>query len=129
ERLNASDANYVEIIHTNGGYAGIVEPIGHVDFYPNYGTHQPDCPIIGHFICSHSRSYIYFAESITTATGFWARQCGDYNDILNENCTTTNAVYAVMGGEPVKKKTRGIFWLSTNGESPFAQGRPSEWTK
>lgn len=47
-RLDRSAAKYVDIIHTDSsqfirGGLGIVESIGHVDYYPNGGTDQPGC--------------------------------------------------------------------------------------
>lgn len=42
-RLTYTDAKYVQIIHTSGGFLGIKHPIGHADFYPNYGCKQPGC--------------------------------------------------------------------------------------
>ncbi|XP_035206601.1 pancreatic triacylglycerol lipase-like [Stegodyphus dumicola] len=47
-RLDKGDAKFVDVIHTNmdgeslSGY-GLKQPIGHVDFYPNGGEHQPGC--------------------------------------------------------------------------------------
>lgn len=41
ERLDVSDAEYVEIVHTNAGYLGFTRPLGHASFYPNGGTSQP----------------------------------------------------------------------------------------
>lgn len=41
ERLDATDAEYVEIIHTNAGYLGFTRSIGHASFYPNGGSAQP----------------------------------------------------------------------------------------
>jgi pancreatic triacylglycerol lipase len=44
ERLDSSDAEYVEVVHTSGGYLGYVDPIGRVDFFPNGGAWpQPGC--------------------------------------------------------------------------------------
>ena len=47
-RLDKTDADYVDVIHSNGdsliiGGLGAWEPIGHVDFYPNGGRAQRGC--------------------------------------------------------------------------------------
>ncbi|KAJ8310502.1 hypothetical protein KUTeg_012367 [Tegillarca granosa] len=48
-RLDSSDADFVDIIHTDGsnfkGFAGygLKTALGHVDFYVNGGEHQPGC--------------------------------------------------------------------------------------
>ena len=47
-RLDISDADFVDIIHTDSGdltgnELGMEEPIGHIDFYPNGGAIQPGC--------------------------------------------------------------------------------------
>ena len=46
-RLDASDARYVDVIHTNAGVAGTNRRVGHIDIYPNGGTIQPGCLIDG----------------------------------------------------------------------------------
>lgn len=43
ERLDRDDAQYVEVIHTNAGTLGFLDPIGHADFFVNGGTNQPGC--------------------------------------------------------------------------------------
>lgn len=44
ERLSETDADYVDVIHTDAGVFGIPDPIGHADFYPNGGRAlQPGC--------------------------------------------------------------------------------------
>ena len=47
-RLDITDAEFVDIVHTNGGdisngEIAFIEPIGHVDFYVNGGHKQPGC--------------------------------------------------------------------------------------
>ena len=48
-KLDRSDAQFVDVIHTNGqslsvdGGFGLLKQSGHVDFYPNGGEKQPGC--------------------------------------------------------------------------------------
>ena len=47
-RLDKTDANFVDVIHTNSapflfGGAGFRGQLGDVDFYPNGGEYQPGC--------------------------------------------------------------------------------------
>lgn len=44
DRLDSTDAQFVDVIHTAVGTLGYAAPIGVVDFYPNGGTPpQPGC--------------------------------------------------------------------------------------
>lgn len=43
KRLDESDANMVDVIHTNMGFMGYYGPCGTVDFFPNCGVFQPGC--------------------------------------------------------------------------------------
>ena len=48
KRIQSTDAIFVDIIHTNSGelWQGAVsfpDALGHVDFYPNGGSHQIGC--------------------------------------------------------------------------------------
>ncbi|KAK0162496.1 hypothetical protein PV327_006269 [Microctonus hyperodae] len=73
--LDRTDATFVDIIHTNTIKYGIKKPIGHVDFYVNYGYRQPGC--FFHKVgCSHRRAWKIFAESILTPYEFPAFKCG-----------------------------------------------------
>jgi pancreatic triacylglycerol lipase len=65
-RLDAGDADYVEVIHTNGPTllivgAGIGSPIGHADFWPNGGTSQPGCLTN---TCSHGRAVDFYGKTL-----------------------------------------------------------------
>lgn len=43
KRLSETDAEYVQVIHTDGGHYSFEFPLGHADFYPNGGKNQPGC--------------------------------------------------------------------------------------
>ena len=91
-RLDKSDANFVDVIHSDTNPVvpvGLRETIGHVDFYPNGGSPQPGCFLRdrvfrgledglrdGHLstiflqsmryntLCSHQLSHKWFEKSI-----------------------------------------------------------------
>ncbi|XP_045514449.1 pancreatic triacylglycerol lipase-like isoform X1 [Pieris brassicae] len=107
-RLDRSDAEYVDIIHSNAmplyfsGF-GISEPIGHVDFFPNGGSTQPGCKndgsanqgggdmyqsVVKYVACNHERSYDFFFESIAPSCPFMSIQCKSYEAFLDGNCTS-----------------------------------------
>lgn len=46
DRLDETDALFVDIIHTDTGFFGYFEPCGAVDFSPNCARNQPGCPKI-----------------------------------------------------------------------------------
>lgn len=121
ERVREEDAIYVESIHTNAGLLGFDVPIGHSNFYPNWGSTQPGCGVDVAGSCAHARAVEFFAESITTDRHFWARECRSYQDILDEMCVASG-VDRKMGGEPVDTLARGVYWMTTNRSAPFATG-------
>lgn len=45
-RLNVNDADFVDVIHTDGHLYGYPWPMGHADFFPNGGgPYQPGCDV------------------------------------------------------------------------------------
>jgi hypothetical protein len=61
-RIDITDADVVDCIHTDGGGSGLMEPVCKLDFYANNGTRtQPGCgpiEIAGTYMCAF---YCYFA--------------------------------------------------------------------
>lgn len=144
-RLDATDALFVDVIHTDGGEnvvdgLGIGDPVGHIDFYPNGGRRQPGCVYasdsngaVGAIVnattkwiingCDHGRANKFFFESINNfKCRFLATWCNSYDDFEKGDCLPQNSTLSEMGlhakkipGVPMKSK----FFLRTNGESPF----------
>lgn len=79
--LDADDAEFVDVIHTDIIMRGLFYAIGHVDFYANSGYGQPGCSEIDAlspsfiYSCSHDRAPMYYAESINSEIGFWGSTC------------------------------------------------------
>lgn len=42
-KVDSSDAHFVDILHTNALQKGKLEDSGHIDFYANGGLTQPGC--------------------------------------------------------------------------------------
>ncbi|KAK7074055.1 hypothetical protein SK128_007699 [Halocaridina rubra] len=132
ERLDRSDADYVDIIHTNGCNSpydpwlscyGLDEIIGHADFWPNGGKYQPACKeqFKGDIGCDHMMSYRYFMESVdygTNDTFFLARNCTDWQSYKVGNCSCGR--YAQYMGLYSNIRLHGRFYLITNSSSPYA---------
>lgn len=95
--MRKSDAAYLEVIHTNCGQLGLLEPIGHNDFYPNGGVQMPGCD--GNLYCSHARSWEYLADSIDHDK-FMADKCNDVTEITENNCANIGKLH--MGGAQIK---------------------------
>ncbi|XP_053995375.1 pancreatic lipase-related protein 2-like [Hylaeus anthracinus] len=118
-RLDPTDAQFVDVIHTSGSAFGFLAPLGHADFYPNNGKFpQPGCSfILTSTYCSHSRAHQFMTESIGSTAGFKARTCENWEK-YEENRCDYNPV--VLMGEYASTSLRGKFYLSTNDAPPFA---------
>ncbi|XP_076279943.1 uncharacterized protein LOC143208896 isoform X1 [Lasioglossum baleicum] len=120
-KLDASDAEFVDVFHTNAFIQGKVEMSGHVDFYMNGGFNQPGCWEIGKlFQCDHHRSVMYFAESINSKVGFWGWHCGGFLSYLLGMCPPRFP--AILAGDRVERRQRGFILVRTNSHSPYALG-------
>ncbi|KAF4517962.1 hypothetical protein B566_EDAN005329 [Ephemera danica] len=118
DRLDKSDAEFVDVIHTTGGLYGYPTSLGHVDFYPNGGRPlQPGCfIIISAAACDHWRAWRFFEESIRGGE-FIATACKDWTDFVLGRC---NGNVKTLMGINVDKRARGDFYLRTNWAAPFS---------
>ena len=117
-RVAPNDAEYVEVIHTNGGVLGFLQPIGQADFFPNWGSSQPGCGDDNGGGCAHGRVVDLFAESINSI--FNAQRCESFAQIQNRVCTGSGT--GRMGGDNGRTRNSGIFFMETNSVSPFSRG-------
>ncbi|XP_060654091.1 phospholipase A1 member A [Drosophila nasuta] len=124
DKLDPSDADFVDVIHTNAMVQGKLERCGHADFYMNGGISQPGCTgWMNSFACSHQRATAYYLESIRSPKGFWGWSCSGYISYLLGMCPATN--YLLEAGDNTRPSTRGMFLIDTNDTSPYALGK---WT-
>uniref|UniRef100_A0A8C4E1W3 Lipase domain-containing protein n=1 Tax=Dicentrarchus labrax TaxID=13489 RepID=A0A8C4E1W3_DICLA len=91
DRLDPSDAQFVDVLHTDIDALGFREPLGHIDFYANGGTDQPGCPKTilsggAYFKCDHQRSVLLFLDSVNQTCVSKAFPCSSYQEFLNGNC-------------------------------------------
>lgn len=142
-RLDRSAAKYVDIIHTDSsqfirGGLGIVESIGHVDYYPNGGTDQPGCTkgvfqyikdangsffngVKKYLSCNHIRSHEYFLESITPnpKCKFVTVSCPSFQDFTSGKCfgcgkSRENCLPFGFNGRKYYEKHLGNKWRHTS---------------
>lgn len=124
--LDPSDAKFVDVIHTDGGNSpleglGLMEPVGHMDFYPNGGQSQPGCTHEkNRNLCEHQRSRDYFKESIKTCK-YSSVQCRSYDDFTASKCLEKNSRVSEMGYHATKLNVpKGTsFYLQTSTEEPY----------
>ncbi|KAL5280664.1 hypothetical protein ACFFRR_004588 [Megaselia abdita] len=121
-RLADTDAEYVESMHTNGQVLGFYNPIGHAAFYPNGGRSQPTCGF-SPFDCAHGRAITYLAEAIARGVdnGFDTVTCNNFTDVKVRHCEGDSGGIRMADPENYKK-ARGIYFLKTDGKSPFGIG-------
>ncbi|RVE40616.1 hypothetical protein evm_014735 [Chilo suppressalis] len=104
-KVDKSDALFVDVLHTNALWKGKLEPSGHVDFYANGGLTQPGCNATANATkssCDHARAPMYFAESIISDRGCYARK---YSCLLFLGlCSPNKPDETILFGEHVSQK-------------------------
>ena len=90
QRLDASDAEIVDVIHTDGEQWGTMVPLGHVDFYvgksyETLGKDQANCG--GVDMCDHSKSTRLFQASLIPTQEFQdIMKCQVTSDLTLSKC-------------------------------------------
>ncbi|XP_073962145.1 phospholipase A1-like [Choristoneura fumiferana] len=116
-RLRATDADYVEVVHSDylGVRAlGIADQIGTVDLYLNTGTSQPGC---SNNQCNHDRAWHVFAATLDTGGHLVGLRCETLADMTRNRCTGFPAV--MLGTNALNKAGEGIYRVNTGRVYPF----------
>jgi len=132
-RLGKEDGDLVDIIHTSK--IGFLDPLGHLDFYPNGGESQV-CEGVGDKInfCDlqagggweHQRAVQYYEESILSSTKFKGCQAESWEHFIElgeERLVSTDEENVCMGEHLCHKglPKEGKYYLQTNGRKPFSR--------
>lgn len=127
DRLDATDAKFVQVIHTSKGLLGVYADCGHQDFYPNDGiVPQSGCilPLITDSVtpdsisCSHFKAISYFTKSLNPAVKCKATECTSYIQWLGGFC----AFKATDQMGVWSSKRPGRYFSKTSALSPYCTG-------
>ncbi|KAK7877410.1 hypothetical protein WMY93_031897, partial [Mugilogobius chulae] len=96
ERLDPSDAQFVDVLHTDMDSFGLRGAHGHIDFYANGGVDQPGCPKTifagkSYFVCDHQRAVFLYLCALNQTCSITAFPCSSYSDFLDAKCLQCEA--------------------------------------
>uniref|UniRef100_A0A673CJ28 Lipase, member Ib n=1 Tax=Sphaeramia orbicularis TaxID=375764 RepID=A0A673CJ28_9TELE len=96
ERLDPSDAMFVDVLHTDMNSFGLNGAHGHIDFYANGGADQPGCPKTifagkSYFVCDHQRSVFLYLCALNRTCSLTGYPCSSYGDFLDGRCLQCEA--------------------------------------
>ncbi|XP_071293450.1 lipase member H isoform X4 [Agelaius tricolor] len=104
ERLDPTDAQFVDVIHSDTDGLGYGEALGHIDFYPNGGTDQPGCPltIFSGYYAYEWKSYLTQQSHPVTSMFFDTADKGPFCiyhylvDIITWNRDTRRGTFSIV---------------------------------
>jgi len=147
-RLDPTDAHFVDAIHTDGSTLGLglMQPVGHLDFYPNGGGNQPGCGVSNNIFdavkdtrdvvsgledvvaCSHMRAIHLFTDSIFTVCQPVAYECKSHDAFTKGHCVScgeNNTKCSRFGLEasmyPTRSRTNVKLYMETGKKAPFCR--------
>ncbi|XP_075979037.1 lipase member H-A-like [Anticarsia gemmatalis] len=124
DRLDQSDADFVDVIETNIDGYGMAAPIGHVNFYVNGGEYQPGdifwmpCNVL----CSHIRSLTLWVAALNNPKSFIAIKCNSVQEARDRNCFDNKPLVTNVVGLYTNVSRQGIYYLATNNNYPYFSG-------
>ncbi|KAI5634141.1 lipase domain-containing protein [Phthorimaea operculella] len=124
DRLDASNADFVEVIHTNIDGFGMATRMGHVDFYVNGGEYQPSditmfpCTVT----CSHFMVLTLWVQALRNPRKFIALKCDSIQQAREADCFDRVPLETNYMGFGVDKTKQGIYYLSTDKLYPYYLG-------
>ncbi|XP_058976969.1 pancreatic triacylglycerol lipase [Musca domestica] len=127
-RLDPSDAQFVQVLHTSGGTLGVGVKSGHADFYPNGGTapqrncnsffQLQDMQNTNPISCSHSTAAVFFKQSMNPSYVFMGYHCDSYSSYTRGWCSKNR--YGRFGIHS-QKMSRGDFYFDTLPQKPYVE--------
>lgn len=124
DRIDKSDADFVDIVSTNIDGYGMAAPVGHITYYVNGGENQPGqlfwpyCETL----CSHVRSHTLWLTALSHPNSFIAIQCDSVQQARNRDCYDRKPLVTNLFGLKADKSKKGIFYLSTSNGYPYFLG-------
>ncbi|KAK0074178.1 hypothetical protein PV326_012669, partial [Microctonus aethiopoides] len=111
-RLDKSDAEFVDVIHTESNAAGTWQPLGHVDFYPNSGQEQKGCKWYD-FPCNHKMAYKFYTQSISNPAKFVGLRCDLYINEFDKEFKNCRKEEIIVMGHGANPHVHGVFLVNT----------------
>jgi len=121
-RLDPLDADFVDVIKTSDSGVGGME-VGTVTFFPNGGINQPGCflDFLTFRLCSHSRSFKYYEESLTSPLTFRGYRCNNYQEFKEQGCVKDSDHVVELGDRVNKSIAVGNVYFDTNWYPPYVK--------
>jgi len=140
--LRKTDATYIDAVHTDGainkpfvirGKLGDARPdMAHANFYINGGQTQPGCKA-SFGLCSHQRSFKYYAESVSNRQAFKGFRCElteairkgvpTWHKLGNDGCLkmkiSDSSQTTYLTDEYADNKPMGLYVVKTYSKYPY----------